>query len=273
MDDDESMILFKDVDIDFNNSNITLIRNIESIHQRFEWDCGLCCIVSILRWLKRIDNSCNKNENIENIYQILNTKSIWSIDLSNVFSELGVNHKYYTNTIGVKIDHREMQFYKDSWESDSLRVNNLFLKTMDLNPSNLHLVSSSNQLPIKYYIDHISKGLPIILLVDSCHLYCNICKISYKNNFNSNNRNWKEMSVDNQNENNSKIEDSIENEDKDDFCGHYIILVGYNYETKEIIYIDPSSNQRFCTITEKNIDNARMKSGTDLDSIFILNQP
>ncbi|EGC40294.1 hypothetical protein DICPUDRAFT_146833 [Dictyostelium purpureum] len=267
---------------------IILIDDIESIKQDSNWDCGVACISSVLKW------SNKENYQFGIINEIINTKSIWSIDLSNALTQLQVPHIYYTNSIGVRNDYSENKYYKDNWESDTLRVNQLFFKSLNTAPCNLVLIGSEKQLPIQQFIEHISKKLPIILLVDSNFLNCSKCNTKndiYDDNNNNNHISTKLNSGDylneirdnvanNENDNtnnidNNNIYNKTNNTNKmndDSFFGHYIVLVGYNYETKEIIYIDPSSNQLYCTISEQDLDNARMKPGTDLDCIFITNE-
>jgi len=246
---------------------IYVIDGIKHFKQRYEWDCGLACLKSII-WF--INNSSN-NEIINTttttiedgeLESILNTKSIWSIDLSNVLNFYDIKHRFTTNSPFVNDSHANLTFYQDDWQEDSTRVQNLFNETLKHNRDSLNIISSPRQLPITMIIDHIKLNQPIILLVDSCCLSCHSC---HRHNNNNNNFSFSSLTLSTDSHNSSSNDDTI-------FMGHFIILIGFDESLDQIIYIDPSSKDDRCIMNSKDIDRARLKPGTDMDTIFIYNE-
>ncbi|KAF2072253.1 hypothetical protein CYY_006429 [Polysphondylium violaceum] len=232
-----------------------IINDIPHFKQNLDWECGLTCLKSIIIWSNSSKGEANNSNNGNDIDDtelsgMLNTQSIWSIDLSHVLKCYDIKHTFVTNSPFARDSHAQLSFYKDDWDEDSARVENLFRETMMNNPDNLSIISSP--LPITAIIEHLRSLQPIILLVDSCCLCCSSCVKPSRSTFHYQSTN----TTTNDND------DSI-------FMGHFIILIGFDDILDQIIYIDPSSNNDRCVMDVKDIDRARLKPGTDMDTIFI----
>lgn len=55
----------------------------------------------------------------------------------------------------------------------------------------------------------------------------------------------------------------------ENYAGHYIFLVGFDPDTDEVLYLDPSSDSSIKYISSDILDTARSQPGTDLDVIII----
>ncbi|KAH6596947.1 hypothetical protein BASA50_003408 [Batrachochytrium salamandrivorans] len=62
---------------------------------------------------------------------------------------------------------------------------------------------------------------------------------------------------------------SIMYDPKDDFEGHYIVLIGYDAETDLVYYRDPGVSAEMCCSRVDDMDKARMSCGTDCDLIVV----
>ncbi|XP_055535336.1 protein GUCD1 isoform X3 [Wyeomyia smithii] len=90
--------------------------------QRFEWDCGLSCIVMLLDRKEKI----NFLANFEEICKAAAFKeSTWTIDLCYILKDLGIKHKYLTTTFGANPTHIGKKYYK-CFDKDQTRVNQKF---------------------------------------------------------------------------------------------------------------------------------------------------
>ena len=53
------------------------------------------------------------------------------------------------------------------------------------------------------------------------------------------------------------------------YQGHYILLVGFNEKSKEILYRNPSLKDKVCVMSFDQLEEARTSYGTDEDVIFV----
>lgn len=90
------------------------------VKQLYTWDCGLACVVMVLRTLGIY------NSNIEELAQSCSTTSIWTVDLAYMLRKFSVNFSYFTITIGANPNFCVETFYKEQLPSDLARVNTLF---------------------------------------------------------------------------------------------------------------------------------------------------
>ena len=58
----------------------------------------------------------------------------------------------------------------------------------------------------------------------------------------------------------------------ENYAGHYIFLVGFDVNTDEVLYLDPSSDSGMKYVSSDILDTARSQPGTDLD-VIILTKP
>ncbi|XP_015518270.1 protein GUCD1 isoform X1 [Neodiprion pinetum] len=211
---------------------------ISHIRQRFNWDCGVSCVLMVLPdeqrkyFIDNFDQVC-KDEGFD--------KSTWSIDLCYLLKRFGVTHEYCTITFGVHPGYRGEHFYDKILHKDEDRVNKRFQEAR-LNNITVKRTSLLNTDLIR----HLTAEGPIILLTNASLLWCDICK-------------------------NNKITCELRNcfPWPVSYNGHYIVLVGYNDRRKRFLYRNPSYRERICAMSYYHMEEARKSYGTDEDVILI----
>lgn len=137
-------------------------------------DCGLSCIIMILKDNERIKFLCNfsdicREERID--------KSTWSIDLCYFLKRFNVRHKYLTQMIGVNPNHARNGYYDRILNVDSERVSEKFEKAQSMG-----IVIEQKTANNRLLLDHLAKNGPIILLTNSALLNCDLCKTNRLSN-------------------------------------------------------------------------------------------
>lgn len=85
-------------------------RELFHVKQRYNWDCGVACVLMILPPTERHDFFSNflkicEEEGFKN--------STWTIDLCYLLKRFNIPHNYYTTTIGVHPGYRGNLLYYD----------------------------------------------------------------------------------------------------------------------------------------------------------------
>ncbi|OAO94508.1 GC1 [Arabidopsis thaliana] len=92
------------------------------VHQLASWDCGLACVLMVLRASGIA--SCT----LEDLAEICSTNSIWTVDLAYLLQKFCVEFSYYTITFGANPNYSIEEFYKEQLPEDLVRVDLLFRK-------------------------------------------------------------------------------------------------------------------------------------------------
>ncbi|XP_019097231.1 PREDICTED: protein GUCD1 isoform X2 [Camelina sativa] len=92
------------------------------VHQLASWDCGLACVLMVLRASGIA--SCT----LEDLAEICSTNSIWTVDLAYLLHKFCVEFSYYTITFGANPNYSIEEFYKEQLPEDLVRVDLLFRK-------------------------------------------------------------------------------------------------------------------------------------------------
>ncbi|CAB3366883.1 Hypothetical predicted protein [Cloeon dipterum] len=208
--------------------------------QKFNWDCGLTCIMMILPPDK-------KKHFIDNFKQICAqegfNKSTWTIDLAYLMKKFELDHLFCTVTLGIQPAYGSQPFYAKVIQTDESRVMQRFTsaKTNGVNVE-------KRSLTIEELLHHLEKHGPIIILTNGNLLQCEICKI---NKLSTELRACLPWSP--------------------SYSGHYIALCGYDLTRQLVFYHNPSYSDRVCAITFGDLDDARFSYGTDEDTLLIYN--
>lgn len=98
-------------------------RDLSHFKQRFNWDCGVTCVLMVL---SDHDRACF----LTNFEQICKEEgfnhSTWTIDLCYLLRRFNVLHNYYTTTLGVHPGYRGHTYY-DKILNEVFMDNYLFL--------------------------------------------------------------------------------------------------------------------------------------------------
>ncbi|XP_072381594.1 protein GUCD1 isoform X2 [Diabrotica undecimpunctata] len=205
--------------------------------QKWNWDCGVSCVLMVLSKKKR-------EELLENFSQICKNegfnKSTWTIDLCYLLKRFDVPHIFYTVTLGVHEGYRGNSFYTSILSKDENRINTRFKEA-----EHAGVFVRKKSVSILDIIAHLING-PVIALTNARILSCDICKL---NKISSEFRKcipWPAT-----------------------YQGHYIVICGYDVPTRKFFYRNPSFSDRVCIIPMDIFDLARKSYGTDEDIIFI----
>ncbi|VEN60604.1 unnamed protein product [Callosobruchus maculatus] len=207
--------------------------------QRFNWDCGISCVLMVLQkhqrqmFLNHFTEIC-KSEGFN--------KSTWTIDLCYLLKRFNVQHIFYTTTLGVHEGYRWNSFYNHILTKDENRINARFKKAK----ANSIFIQKAS-LTINDILSHLVNG-PIIVLTNAKMLSCDVCKF---------------------NKISAELRKCIPWTTS--YQGHYIVLCGYDIHTRKVFYRNPSFGDHVCMMPISNLDNARKSYGTDEDIIFIFN--
>ena len=226
-------------------------------------------------------------------------ESTWTIDLCYILSRFKVKFKYTTITLGVDPGYIKENFYDKVLAKDSGRVNTRFEKAesngMDI---------TETTVTLQEIIDHLDKTGPVIVLTNANLLTCSRCSnyiscypscfssVSYQaemitvlqhfstlltysfprlikqiliflssfiisiltNHFNLLRQIFKLDSW---------------NSYHDSYKGHYVVLVGFDPNTKEVLYRNPTVRDKVCHMPYDSLEESRTAYGTDEDVIFI----
>lgn len=142
--------------------------NLTHYQQRYNWDCGLSCILMILatplreHFLNNFESIC-KEEGFGS--------STWTIDLCYVLHRYQVHHDYYTQTLGVDPSYSQHNYYSQIIDKDEKRVTRRF---KEAKAHGLHVVQRT--VDIQVIMKHLANKGPVILLTNASLLTCEICK-------------------------------------------------------------------------------------------------
>lgn len=144
------------------------IFNLTHHSQKYDWDCGLACILMVLGatsrtyFLNNFDKICNA-EGFGN--------SPWTIDLCYVLKKFNIKHVYFTKTIGVDESYATDPIYKELVGKNKHRITKRF---QEAESNGISL--DKRTVDFGAFVRHLAHEGPIILLTNVHLLHCDICK-------------------------------------------------------------------------------------------------
>lgn len=222
------------VSADKDNSVLHHMHSVEVplVNQQQTWDCGLACILMVLKTLDI--NDCN----IQDLLALCCTTSIWTVDLAYLLQKYCVSFSYFTVTLGANPNFSGEEFYKEQLPRDLVRVDTLFQKAVDAGIDIQCRSVSEEEISVLI----LSGNWIAIALV-------NLYKLS-----------------------NSWLEDVCISglySGSSDYAGHYVVICGYDAEMNEFEIRDPASSRKHEKVTLKRLQEARKSFGTDEDLLLI----
>eukprot|EP00252_Welwitschia_mirabilis_P010627 TRINITY_DN24009_c0_g1_i2.p1 TRINITY_DN24009_c0_g1~~TRINITY_DN24009_c0_g1_i2.p1 ORF type:complete len:288 (+),score=57.26 TRINITY_DN24009_c0_g1_i2:446-1309(+) len=202
------------------------------VRQLCSWDCGLACVLMVLKSIGIQD--CDMNL----LAKLCNTKSVWTVDLAHLLRRFSVNVAFFTVTIGANPNFVCESFYKEHMAEDGERVTKLFEKApqagiliqcRSLTGEELSMLMCSGNYIAIALVDKYKLSQP--WLEDFCLADCCILSTEY--------------------------------------TGHYVVICGYDKETNEFEIRDPASCRESERISLEQLDEARKAFGTDEDILLI----
>ncbi|KAL1196985.1 Guanylyl cyclase 1 [Cardamine amara subsp. amara] len=218
--------MFRDADLPSSSR-----MEVPHVHQLASWDCGLACVLMVLR--ASGITSCT----IEDLAEICSTNSIWTVDLAYLLHKFCVEFSYFTITFGANPNYSIKEFYKEQLPQDLVRVDLLFRNAHESGISiqcrsvSIHeiscLLSSENYIAIALVDqDKLSKSWLEEVIVAGLH------------------------------------------SSNSSYTGHYIVICGYDADRDEFEIRDPASSKINERISSKCLENARKSFGTDEDLLL-----
>lgn len=202
------------------------------INQQYSWDCGLACVLMVLRALGI--NSCN----LQALAELCRTMSIWTVDLAYLLHKFPVNFSFFTVTVGANPSYSIETFYQEQLPNDLVRVDMLFRKALEAGII-IQCRSISGE-EISFLI--LSGKYIAIALVDQHKL----------------SQSWPE---------NLSFSDLIAS--NSGYTGHYVVICGYDTDADEFEIRDPASSSTHQRVSSKCLEEARKCFGTDEDLLLI----
>jgi len=208
--------------------------------QRDSWDCGLTCVEMALR------SSHVKCPEVryEKLTSLVSSKSVWSIDLAYILAEYKVNMTFLTLTTGVHPGHSDCDFYKADLEKDRVRVEQLFTN------AKVRGISVCNRsMSMRELAEQIGTHEKLaIVLIDVSKFRCLLCTAA---------------------EQEQPVRQTDARKRRIGFCGHFVLICGFDPETSCFVVKDPSVQTAFCLARAETLDAARRAQGTDEDIILV----
>ncbi|KAL5709370.1 hypothetical protein ACHQM5_020068 [Ranunculus cassubicifolius] len=201
------------------------------IRQLSSWDCGLACVLMVLRTL---GVECDFSVLLE----LCDTTSIWTVDLAYLLQKYSVNFSFFTVTLGVNPDFSVEMFYKEQLPDDLVRVDELFQRALQAGINIQCRSVGGEQLSVLL----LSGNYIAIALVDQYKL----------------SPSWMEgVSV-------SALYSGSEG-----YTGHFVVICGYDAGNCEFDIRDPASSRKNERVTLSCLQEARKSFGTDEDLLLI----
>ncbi|KAK3138606.1 hypothetical protein QOZ80_5AG0371020 [Eleusine coracana subsp. coracana] len=207
--------------------------DVPHVQQAFNWDCGLACVLMVLRTLG--NDYCG---GIADLEKLCRTTSIWTVDLAYLLNKFSVSFSFLTVTLGANPQYSAETFYREQLQEDIDRVDELFGRAIDAGIS-IHCRSIS-----AYHIAFLvlSGHCIAIALVDKTKL----------------NSSWM-----------NDIHDVQHLNEESEYMGHYVVICGYDADSCEFEIRDPASSRKRERVTMKSLDEARKSFGTDEDILLV----
>ncbi|KAI3705629.1 hypothetical protein L1987_75868 [Smallanthus sonchifolius] len=206
--------------------------NVPHIKQERTWDCGLVCVLMVLKTL-------NINHyDIEDLDAFCCTNSIWTVDLAYLLQKLSISFSYITVTLGANPNFSLETFYEKQLSDDIVRVNMLFQRSQEAGIDIECRSIKGDEIAILI----LSGKYIVIALVDQYILSQPWTEDAYLSDFYSG---------------------------SSGYTGHYIVICGYDALTDEFEIRDPASTRIQETISSRSLEKARKSFGTDEDILLI----
>ncbi|XP_020526594.1 uncharacterized protein LOC18440208 isoform X2 [Amborella trichopoda] len=111
------------------------------IQQLSTWDCGLACVLMVL---KTLGIDCG---DIPCLEKLCCTTSVWTVDLAHLLHKFSVKFFFLTVTLGANPNYAVESFYQDNLPDDIRRVNGQFQVALEngINIQGLARLERSNQ--------------------------------------------------------------------------------------------------------------------------------
>ncbi|EDX01360.1 protein GUCD1 isoform X1 [Drosophila yakuba] len=222
--------------------------NLTHYQQRYNWDCGLSCIIMIL-------SAQQREQLLGNFEAVCGEEgfgsSTWTIDLCYLLMRYQVRHEYFTQTLGIDPNYAQHTYYSKIIDKDERRVTRKF---KDARAHGLRV--EQRTVDMEVILRHLARHGPVILLTNASLLTCEVCKRNVLEKFGC-----------------FHLPCIVQNtrlRGPKRYAGHYVVLCGYDMAAQKLFYHNPEVHDgHICRCLIDSMDTARRAYGTDEDIIFI----
>lgn len=206
--------------------------DVPHVRQLFSWDCGLACVSMVLTAIGVGDFD------IHRLADLCSTTSIWTVDLAYLLHKFSVSFSFFTVTLGANPSYSAETFYREQLQDDVGRVEGLFKKALETGISIQCRSVSGEEISTLV----LSGKYIAVALVDKIKLspswLKDVCIPGYYYG-------------------------------SSDYMGHYVVICGYDADTKEFEIRDPASARKYERVSLACLDEARKSFGTDEDILLV----
>jgi hypothetical protein len=233
-------------------------------------------LINLSRYIHNDLNGLNLDDTL--IRLGVKNYSLWTIDIAHICSIKNLKHSMYTITWGVEESYVNEDFYSKEREFtfEKKRIGQLFQQSSQLG---INIVQQSVGLDfIKSEMSN--KKCVCIVLVDANLLNGKnidsddddqndtLClDMSDENVKSSSNKCCFSYTNNNNNDNKEDVNKKVQS--KNNYLGHFIVLIGYDDLRNIIFYRNPATNKKLSITSYNNLEMARKSYGTDQDILFI----
>lgn len=208
--------------------------HVPHVRQHFNWDCGLACVLMILRAMGV------RGVDFASLRRSCPTTSVWTVDLAHLLRHYGMGVVFLTTMVGANPDYANEVFYAENMAADEQRVQILFQEAPAAGiPVHQRSLGSAE---VKACM--MSNLYLMLMLVDKSKL----CSWSSA---------WGNSAY----------------SDKHSYTGHYIVVCSYSSATDRYTIRDPAANFEHVQVAAASLDAARTSFGTDEDLLLVSTRP
>jgi len=260
------------------------IHKLKHYQQKYHWDCGLSCCLMVM-------SDYDRDFVLSNLTKFVEEEgfgdSTWTIDLCYILRRFKINFIYTTITIGVDPGYSKESFYDKVLAKDCNRVDTRF-KSAEENK----IVILEKSVGLEEIVDHLEKTGPVIILTNANLLHCSRCsnlsscyQFCFSSSLSYQEPSWitvfksflvyllqiikKLLDLLFYPLVHLNLGIKLKNRYQCSYQGHYVVLVGVDTETKEILYRNPTLKDHICYMSFSSLEEARTSYGTDEDLIFV----
>nr|CAB3251388.1 protein GUCD1 [Phallusia mammillata] len=223
-----------------------LVLKVPHQQQVANWDCGVVCLEMVAAFRNFPENAVKLAIEKHNM-----DHSVWTIDLAYLCMLLEIRHEMFTLLTEVNESFVNEPFYANqaNFDAETDRANRLFAMVCENN-----VLVEKRKITLESIISHIILHTqPVIVLIDSAKLQ------TIQEDFLV--ENMKSLNI-------GEDQNDKQQERHSNYCGHFILVLGFDLKNQQIFYHDPSAKDGYSVCSLKSFEDAWRSFGTDEDILF-----
>ncbi|EIE26457.1 hypothetical protein COCSUDRAFT_46095 [Coccomyxa subellipsoidea C-169] len=214
-------------------------QRVPHIRQVFNWDCGLACVLMVLR------AAGIHSEDFSSLRNLCSITSIWTVDLAYLLRRFGLEVEFTTITIGANPEYAKESFYREHMAEDGSRVERLFQEAAAAGITVTRRSVSCAELKERM----LAGSALVIALVDKTRLAGHSVPAMQAPPISPGLASRLGLAP--------------------SYTGHYIVICGYDPATDRFVIKDPASAAEMNSVPCASLEAARHAYGTDEDLLLV----